>query len=161
LDVEIGRRTSGRPADGKALVAVVNERALRRWHTIGNRRQEGNQIVQPGVVVDAELEIDADAFEEVVGQVDEADLERHLHVFKAEQVFMQIGNLLMHVLSLADDEAEVVFVTGDRARAADFGPALWGDGTGNQLRQAIEIGLNAASHAAGAQKSWVGTTVQS
>src|SRR5690606_34187956 len=56
----------------------------------------------PGTVGDVKVEVDADPFEEAVGQSNEADLDRDLQVLQAAELFEQIGNLLVDPLRLAD-----------------------------------------------------------
>ena len=107
------------------LLAVVEQIAVRCGHAAAaHRRQEREPVVQARVVVDAQVEIDADPLEEVVGQRDEADFDRHLQVLQAAELLEQVGDLLVNFLRLADDEAQVVLKARDRARAADFVPAL-------------------------------------
>ena len=60
----------------------------------------------------------------------------------------QVGDLLVNFLRLADDEAEVACRSRDRARPADFVPALRRNGRGDQLDQCIEVGRRPAAHAA-------------
>ena len=87
-------------------------------------RQEGKLIIQARVVVSAQIEIDADPLKEIVGKRDEANFDRDLQVLQTAQLLQQVGNLLVNFLRLADDEAEVVFIAGDRAGTADLVPAL-------------------------------------
>ena len=102
------------------------------------------------VVVDVEVEVDADPLEEVVVERDEADFDRHLQVLQAPQLLQQVGDLLVDVLRLADDEAQVGLEGRDRAGAADVVPGGGLDGRGDQVDEAVEVGLGAAAQAAGA-----------
>ena len=82
-----------------------------------------------GVVVDVEVEVDADPLEEVVVQRDEPHLDRHLQVLQAAELFQQVGDLLVNVLRLADDQAQVRRERLDLALArAVFHPAFVLDG---------------------------------
>ena len=74
--------------------------------------------------VDVEVEVDADPLEEVVVERDEADFDRDLQVLSAAQLLQQVDDLLVHFLRLADDQAQVVANSANRARSADFVPGL-------------------------------------
>ena len=93
-----------------------------------------------GVVVDVEVEVDADPLEEVVAERDEAHFDRHLQVLQTAELFEQVGDFLVHVLRLADDEAQVRLETHHGARTADFVPRCRRDGRGDQVDQRIEVG---------------------
>ena len=80
------------------------------------------------VVVDVEVEVDADPLEEVVVERDEADFDRHLQVLQPPQLFQQVDDFLVDFLRLADDQAQVGLERGDRARAADVVPGGGLDG---------------------------------
>ena len=84
--------------------------------------------IWPRVVIDVEVEIDADPFEEVVVQRDEANFDRHLQVLQPPQLVQQIGDLFVDFLRLADDQAQVRRERLDRARAADVIPGVGCDG---------------------------------
>lgn len=104
-----------------------------------------------GVRADIEVEIDADAFEEVVLQGDEADFDRHLQVLEPTQLLQQVCDFFVHFLCLANDEAQVRIEAVDRAWATDFRPGLRGDGRGDQIDERIEVGLITALQAARAE----------
>ena len=100
------------------------------------------------VAVDVEVEAHADPLEEVVVERDEADLDGHLEVLQPPQLLQQIGDFLVHVLRLADDDAQVRLEGGDRARSADVVPRGGLDGRVDQVDQAVEVGLRAAAESA-------------
>ena len=101
------------------------------------------------VLHDVEVEVHADPLEEVVVERDEADLDGDLQVLHAPQLLQEVDDLLVDFLRLADDEAEVGFEGGDRARSAHRVPGGGLDGGGDQVDEAVEVGLGAAAQSAG------------
>jgi hypothetical protein len=86
----------------------------------GRNRRHVERLVDAGL--DVEVEVDADPLEEGVVQGDESDLDRDLEVLEPPQLFEQVGDLLVYLLRLADDEREVRFELTNRAVAAAVGP---------------------------------------
>ena len=80
-----------------------------------------------------EVEIDADAFEEVIGQRNEPHFDGDLQILHASQLIEEIGDLLVNFLGLADDEAQVRFKSLDGAFTAVFGPGFRFDGIFDQV----------------------------
>ena len=92
-------------------------------------------------VFDVEVEVDADPFEEAVREPDEPHLDRHLQVLQAAKLLQQIGDLLVHPLRLADDQAQVGRERLDFAFArAVFHPAVVLDSRDDQVDERIEVG---------------------
>ena len=87
------------------------------------------------VVLDVEVEVYADPLEEVVVQRDEADFDRDLEVLQPPQLLQEIDDLLVDLLRLADDEAEVGGEGLDRAGSAHVVPRGGLDGRGDQVDQ--------------------------
>ena len=71
-----------------------------------------------------EVEVDADPLEEPVGDGDEPDFNRHLQVLQPAQLVEQVGDFLVHLLRLADDEAQRRFIVADRSLSADRSPTF-------------------------------------
>src|SRR3954467_3137348 len=93
---------------------------------------------------DVEIEIDANSLEEVILERNEPHFNGHLQILQAAKLLKQVGNFLVNLLCLADDQTEVRLETVDRARAAHVGPALGGDGRGDEIDERVEIGLCSA-----------------
>ena len=119
-------------------------------------RAEAGGGLAPVVIVDVEVEIDADAFEEVVVEGDEADFDRDLQILHPPQLAEKIDDFLVNFLGLADDDAQVGFEGLDRTRAAHVVPGGGLDGLGDQIDEAVEVGLRAAAQAAGAESDRTG-----
>ena len=116
------------------------------------RVSAAEDLVRPvDVVVDVEVEVDADPLEEVVVERDEADFDGDLQVLQPPQLLQQVGDFLVDFLRLADDQAEVGLEGGDRARPADLVPGGGLDGRGDQIDQAVEVGLRSAAQSARAR----------
>ena len=102
-----------RAAAGCCRRSCESARAGRRWLVTGPK-PAAMRILR--VLRDVEVEVHADPLEEVVAERDEADFDRHLQVLHAPQLLQQIDDLLVDFLRLADDQAQVGFEVGDRAR---------------------------------------------
>ena len=90
----------------------------RRRRTVRLRRDRRHVERIADVGLDVEVEVDADPLEERVGERDEPDLDRHLEILEPAELLEEVGDLLVHLLRLADDEAEVRLERPDRPRAA-------------------------------------------
>ena len=92
------------------------------------KRQQGESRVVDSRVrqraLQAEVEVDADSLEEPVRDCDEANFDRDLQILQSSQLIEQVGNLLMNLLSLSDDEAQCRFVVPHRGLAADRVPTV-------------------------------------
>ena len=58
------------------------------------------------VGLDREVEVDADLLEEVVGDGDEPDLDRDLKVLEPAELPEQVGDLLVDLRRVPDDQAD-------------------------------------------------------
>ena len=58
------------------------------------------------VVLNVEVEIDADRFEEVVVDRDEPAFDGHLQILQPPQLLQQIADFVVHLLRLTDDQAQ-------------------------------------------------------
>ena len=95
------------------------------------------------VAGDVEVEIHADAFEEVVVERDEAHFDRHLQILQAAKLLQQVSDFFVLFLRLVNDQAQVRVERLDGA-AVGIHVAPNGrrtDGILNQVDQRIEVGL--------------------
>ncbi len=73
------------------------------------------QLGVGNVVLQVEVEVDADRFKEIVVDGDEAALDSHLQVLEPPQLLEQIANFVVDFLRLADDQAQRRFEGRHRA----------------------------------------------
>ncbi len=146
-NVQVGRNTPGADIPTVTLPVVVHGLARRGPDTSSHgqrRRRTPAPIVSPtkglerlvDVVVDVEVEVDADPLEEVVVQRDEADFDGHLQVLQPAELFEQVDDLFVDLLRLADDQARGWFRTGRSNRDRPLRPRWSGDGGRDQFDQA-------------------------
>src|SRR5262249_47901825 len=76
------------------------------------------------------------------------------------ELLKEVSNLLVNVLRLADDQAQVVLIARNRARAANFLPALGGDGAGDEFGEAVEVRLGASTQTARTTKGGLAKILQ-
>ena len=96
------------------------------------------------VGLDVEVEVDTDPLEEGVVEADEPNLDRHLEILETAELLEEIGDLVVHFLRLADNDAQVRRERLDRSLAADRVPGLRGDGVLDQIDERREVGLGTA-----------------
>src|SRR5262249_26694292 len=101
-NIQVGREVRERIGAGWPLQA--NDRTLPARLEYLSRHEVGRA---DRAVFNIHLEVDADPFKEVVVQADEADFNRHLQVLQTTELLQQVGNLFMHSLRLADNQAQV------------------------------------------------------
>src|SRR6185312_337610 len=85
-------------------------------------RREG-RLLAHGIRLDVEVEIDADLLEEVVADGDEPDLDRDLQVLEPPELLEQLGDLLVDLGRVADDQADAEQERRDRAGLGILGIA--------------------------------------
>ena len=93
--------------------------------------------------LDVEVEVDTDPLEERVGERDEPHLDRDLEVLEAAELFEEVRDLLVHLLRLADDEAQIGLERPDRARASLRVPGLLGHRALDQIHEGLKVLLPA------------------
>ncbi len=91
--------------------------------------------------MDVEVEVDSDPLEEPVGHRHEPHFDRHLQVLQPSQLFEQVGDLVVHLLRLADDQAERRVELLDRSGPADILPRVGGDRLRDQVDELREVRL--------------------
>ena len=87
-------------------------------------RGEAGRLRIGDVLGDVEVEVDADTLEEIVVERDEADFDRHLQILHPPQLLQEIDDLLVDLLRLADDQAQVRRCGGNTAFVRRCGPML-------------------------------------
>src|SRR5262249_47690109 len=74
------------------------------------------------VRLDVDVEVQADPLEETVLDGDDAHFDRHGQVLQPPELFQELGDLLLHVHGLVDDQAHAEGEVIDGAGAAHVGP---------------------------------------
>ena len=72
-------------------------------------------VLADGLGVDLEVEIDADRLVEVIAQGDEPDFDRDLEVLEPAELAEQVGDLVVDLRRVADDQADAEVERRDRA----------------------------------------------
>ena len=77
-------------------------------------RDRERAVLADRVGLDLEVEVDADLLEEVVADRDEPDLDRDLEVLEPAELAEQVGDLLVDLRRVADDQADAEEERRDR-----------------------------------------------
>ena len=89
----------------------------------GGRQEQGHirvhlgegGVLADGLGVDLEVEIDADRLVEVIARGDESDFDRDLEVLEPAELAEQVGDLVVDLRRVADDQADAQVERRDRA----------------------------------------------